>query len=196
MEHDETAIIESRLLEWIKSAKAVWNELTQLPFEQRGRRLDDFSNQLLEQQKNLADLKQANPNSERFRPIEGQLIELIQKVRREREREQKEKLKPIQTEEHELTPRPRIEEPEGVEPHGISEQAELIKRRLETEGTPIADEPTILLGVPQADDLQAWLIAKEHELKRASGETLLGDLEPMRKSNEIYSRFGSFLKLD
>jgi hypothetical protein len=40
--------------------------------------------------------------------------------------------------------------------------------------------------VPQADDLQAWLAAKEHELKRASGEITPGDLEAMHKNNEIF----------
>lgn len=191
LEHDETAQIEARLSDWIKSAAAVWNELVNLAPEQRGHRLDDFANQLLEQQKNLADLKQANPNNERFRPIEGQLIELIQKVRREKERERNQALVKklsITEERHELTPRPRIEEPSAGESstQGLSEQADSIRRRLEAEGTPIADEPGSFLTVPRDDDLQAWLVAKERELKRAGNEIAPGDLEAMRKNDEIY----------
>jgi hypothetical protein len=199
MEHDEAALIEGRMSEWIRSANAVWNELIQLPQEQRGRRLDDFTNQLLEQQKNLSDLKQANPNSERFRPLEGQLIELLQKVRREREKErletlEKQRQKLPSFEEHELTPRPRIEEPVGVnQPSEMSEQADLIKRRLEMEGTPIADDQKALLEVPQADDLQAWLYAKEHELKRDVTEVIPGDIETMHKNDEIYTRFYNYI---
>lgn len=140
----------------------------------------------------MADLKQANPNSERLRPLEGQLIELIQKVRREREREKNDVLEKQQQKEHSVTPRPpQIEEPSEETlstQHGLSEQADSIRRRLEAEGTPIADEPRSLLQVPQADDLQAWLAAKEHELKKASGEILPGDLETMRKNDQLYAR--------
>lgn len=90
-----------------------------------------------------------------------------------------------------MTPRPpQIEEPTSGTPpateHELSKQAESIKQRLE--GTPVADEPKSLLQVPQADDLHAWLAAKEHELKKVSGEILPGDLETMRKNDEVYAK--------
>jgi hypothetical protein len=175
----------------------VWSELSRLSYEERGHRLDDFSNQLLEQQKNLAELKQANPNSERFRPLEGQLIALIQNVRREREREaviaqqkQKEEMerrkRSAEAEEHELTPRPRIEEPIDDPAHMLSEQAEQIRQRLEKEEAASEKEARGLLLLPAPDELHAWLGEKERELIKRS-EVVPGDLDSMRNEEGFYS---------
>ena len=89
--------------------------MKQLPLEKRGHRLDDFASQLNELQKNFSDLKASNAaNFDRFRPLESELIGLMQAVHRESRREaeartnQKRATSPsaAANELHEATPRP------------------------------------------------------------------------------------------
>uniref|UniRef100_A0A1I7SAC8 Dystrophin n=1 Tax=Bursaphelenchus xylophilus TaxID=6326 RepID=A0A1I7SAC8_BURXY len=90
---DDTAKVELHLTEWIDMAKALWKDITNTPKEARGHRIDAFLIELLELQKKFSDFKAANQNTERFRPLENQLIELQQKARREKEKEKEEREK-------------------------------------------------------------------------------------------------------
>ncbi|CAD5206423.1 unnamed protein product [Bursaphelenchus okinawaensis] len=90
---DDTIKVETHLKEWIEMAKALWQDIINTPQEARGHRIDAFLMELSELQKKFTDFKTANQNTERFRPLENQLIELQQKARREKEREKEEKEK-------------------------------------------------------------------------------------------------------
>ncbi|KAI6226090.1 Discontinuous actin hexagon [Aphelenchoides besseyi] len=179
--NDETAKMENRLGEWLRSANALWNELSRLGPDERGRRLDDFADQLFKQQKNFADIKQNHPNVERFRPLESQLIELIQKVRRERKREAEyfeEKRKTSNPDDaHESTPRPSISDENKPK---LSEPAKVIRQHaLEAESSGTDTRPA-------AENLRAWLAVQENEIRNV--DTTPGDVELLKRVAETCNR--------
>lgn len=84
---NEEARVKAKLTDLVERSTAVWNDIMKAPADDRGHRVDDFINQINEQIKKFSDFKARNQNTEKFRDQETKLIELQQKVRREKERE-------------------------------------------------------------------------------------------------------------